>query len=101
MLLQIPDVFTPEQVAQARQLLATAHWVDGRVTAGHQSARTKDNTQLPEDHPVARRIGEMILSSLQGNPPVHLGRRRCFRRSSTATKAGSRSATTWTTPFAK
>ena len=68
MLLQIPDVFTPEQVAQARQLLATAHWVDGRVTAGHQSARAKHNQQLPEDHPVAKQIGEMIVASLQRNP---------------------------------
>jgi PKHD-type hydroxylase len=68
MLLQIPDVFTPQQVAQARHLLATAHWMDGRVTAGHQSSKSKDNRQIPEDHPVAKQIGEMILASLQRNP---------------------------------
>jgi PKHD-type hydroxylase len=68
MLLQIPDVFSPEQVAQARQMLATAHWADGRVTAGHQSSRSKNNMQLPEDHPVARQLGDMILASLQRNP---------------------------------
>ena len=68
MLLQIPDVFTPEQVVHARRLLSQADWVDGRVTAGHQSARSKDNLQLPEDHPVARQVGEMILASLQRNP---------------------------------
>jgi PKHD-type hydroxylase len=67
-LLQIPDVLSPEQVAAARQRLAEAQWVDGRVTAGHQSARTKDNLQIPEDHPAARQIGEMILASLQRNP---------------------------------
>jgi PKHD-type hydroxylase len=67
-LLQIPDVLSPEQVAEARQRLAEATWVDGRVTAGHQSARTKDNSQIPEDHPAARQIGEMILASLQRNP---------------------------------
>jgi PKHD-type hydroxylase len=66
-LLQIPDVLSPEQVAAARQRLAEAQWVDGRVTAGHQSARTKDNLQIPEDHPAARQIGEMILASLQRN----------------------------------
>ena len=68
MLLQIPDVFTPEQVAQARQLLATAHWVDGRVTAGHQSSRVKDNMQLAESDPVARQIGDQILGALQRSP---------------------------------
>jgi PKHD-type hydroxylase len=66
-LLAIPDVLTSEQVAQSRQILEQADWVDGRVTAGHQSARTKDNMQLPEDHPAARQLGEMILSALGGN----------------------------------
>jgi PKHD-type hydroxylase len=43
-------------------------WIDGRVTAGHQSARAKDNMQLPEDHPAAREMGDLILTALQGNP---------------------------------
>lgn len=68
MLLPIPDVLTPEQVAQARQILDQANWVDGRVTAGHQSAQAKDNMQLPEDHPAARQLGEVILTALGQNP---------------------------------
>ena len=67
MLLPIPDVLTSEQTAQARQLLEQADWIDGRITAGHQSARAKDNQQVPEDHPVARRLGEMILEALGQN----------------------------------
>ena len=65
MLLQIPDVLSLEQVAHARRLLDAADWVDGRVTAGRQSAQVKDNLQLPEDHPVARELGDMILGALQ------------------------------------
>jgi PKHD-type hydroxylase len=68
MLLHIPDILNAEQVAHCRQKLEQADWVDGRVTAGHQSARAKDNMQLPEDHPVARELGELILASLQNNP---------------------------------
>lgn len=68
MLLQIPDVLTAEQVREARQLLDQADWVDGRVTAGPQSARTKDNQQLPEDSPAARELGQRILGALQRNP---------------------------------
>ena len=67
MLLQIPDVISAEQVAQARQMLDASQWVDGRVTAGHQSAMAKQNLQLPEEHPVARQLGEMILGALQRN----------------------------------
>jgi PKHD-type hydroxylase len=67
MLLQIPDVISAEQVAQARQMLDASQWVDGRVTAGHQSALAKHNLQLPEEHPVARQLGEMIVGALQRN----------------------------------
>jgi PKHD-type hydroxylase len=67
MILQIPDVLSPEQVAHARRLLDASDWVDGRVTAGHQSARAKHNVQLPEDHPVARELGDLILTALQRN----------------------------------
>ena len=48
MLLHIPDVLTAAQVAQARAQLDATDWADGRITAGHQSAKAKDNAQLPE-----------------------------------------------------
>jgi PKHD-type hydroxylase len=68
MILQIPNVLTGEQVAHARRLLDQAAWVDGRITAGHQSARAKDNVQLAEADPVARELGEQIVVALQRNP---------------------------------
>ena len=68
MLLQIPDVLTPEQVAHGRKLLDDADWVDGKVTAGHQSAKAKDNMQLPEGSPVAVELGDMIVAALGKNP---------------------------------
>jgi PKHD-type hydroxylase len=68
MLLSIPDVLTPEQVVQARGILDKAEWVDGRVTAGHQSAKAKDNMQLPEGSPAARELGDMIMAALGTNP---------------------------------
>jgi PKHD-type hydroxylase len=68
MLLTIPDVLTFEQVRHARQRLNQAAWVDGRVTAGPQAAAVKENQQLPEDHPVARELGEVILTALGQHP---------------------------------
>lgn len=64
MLLPIPDVLTGAQILHARDLLERAEWVDGRVTAGHQSGRNKNNRQIPEHHPAARELGELILSAL-------------------------------------
>ncbi|MCX6849562.1 MAG: Fe2+-dependent dioxygenase [Verrucomicrobia bacterium] len=71
MLIAIPDILTAEQVAHARQLLDSTEWVDGKGTAGYQSAKAKDNMQLPEDSPAARELGEMILTALAKNPLFH------------------------------
>ena len=67
MLLQIPNILSAEQVREFRALLDEADWVDGRVTAGHQSARVKDNAQLPEDSPLARKLGDQVLATLERN----------------------------------
>jgi PKHD-type hydroxylase len=67
-LLTIPDVFSIEEVKRAREALDAAEWVDGKVTAGYQSARAKDNMQVPENHPAARMVGDMILAALGRNP---------------------------------
>jgi len=67
MLLHIEGVLTSEQVAKCRETLAAQSWVDGRVTAGEQSAQAKRNLQVPEDAPAARELGEMILGALGRN----------------------------------
>ena len=68
MLITIPDVLTAAQIEHARRTLSSAEWVDGRVTAGHQSAQAKDNLQIAEGHPAALEIGDMILTALGQNP---------------------------------
>src|SRR5580658_3617815 len=67
MLLTVPDVLNAEQIAKAHQVMEQAPWVDGKVTAGHQSAKAKDNMQIPEGHPAAQQLGGMILSALGSN----------------------------------
>ncbi len=68
MLLTIPAVLTKDEVARCRAILDQAEWVDGKVTAGHQSALAKNNMQLPEGSPAARQVGDAILNALSGNP---------------------------------
>lgn len=68
MLLHVPKVLSVEQVAHCRERLAQAGWADGRITAGYQSAKAKDNAQLPENDPVARELGAIILDALAKNP---------------------------------
>lgn len=68
MLLQIPDLFSADEVREARQALEAADWVDGRATAGHRAARVKSNLQLAIDHPTARTLGDAILDRLGQTP---------------------------------
>jgi len=68
MLIRIPELLGAEQVIQARQILDKAEWIDGRVTAGHQSAQAKDNRQIAEGSPAWRELGELILKALGQNP---------------------------------
>jgi PKHD-type hydroxylase len=68
MLLHIPEVLSTVEVAECRRQLDECGWIDGRVTAGHQSAKTKNNRQLAEDSPTARELGRLILAALEKNP---------------------------------
>ena len=67
MLIQIAEVFSADEAATLRQRLEAADWVDGKVTAGHQSAAVKHNRQLSERHPLAQELGDLILQRLSGN----------------------------------
>ncbi len=64
MLLHLPDVLTPAQVSHCRQRLEQAAWVDGRDTAGQQSASAKQNLQLPEQSDTSRKLGALVLDAL-------------------------------------
>lgn len=64
MLIQIPDILSALELTQFRQTLAQAPWHDGRITAGYQSARAKDNLQLHESNPVAQALRARVLDAL-------------------------------------
>jgi PKHD-type hydroxylase len=68
MIIQVPQVLSAAQVSHCREVMSRASWIDGRVTAGHQSAQVKNNRQLPENSPEARQLGEMIVAALERNP---------------------------------
>ncbi len=68
MLIAIPDVLTPDQVADLRALIDAGEWVDGNVTSGPQSALAKRNAQLVEGSAAAREGGARVLGALGANP---------------------------------
>ena len=88
MLLHIPDILTPQELAHARSLLIDAPWGDGRNSAGLQAARVKNNEQLPHDCGAAREIRTLVLRGLDRSPAFfsaalpkkEIGRASCWER---------------------
>lgn len=64
MLQHIQQVLNADELRQAREILARASWVDGRVTTGVQSALAKNNQQLPQDGADTRALQEIVLRGL-------------------------------------
>jgi len=68
LLVTIADVLSTEQVRLCRDVLAAAVWVDGRLTAGHQSSQVKRNYQASDATPSTREMQEVILHALERSP---------------------------------
>ncbi len=68
MILTLPGVLDASEVAHCRSLLDAVAWVDGKVTAGAQSARAKRNLQVPEDAPEAKALRDLVLDRLGRTP---------------------------------
>jgi PKHD-type hydroxylase len=64
MLLHVRNVLDADRLARFRAALDAASWIDGKVTAGYQSAKAKQNGQLAEDDPLAIELGGVVLGAL-------------------------------------
>jgi len=65
MLVHLPQVLTPAELARAQALLADAPWADGRSTAGPQAATVKHNQQLPAGHASTTALQALVLGALE------------------------------------
>lgn len=64
MLLHVPQILPRATVAECREILATADWINGKTTAGSQSEKLKNNLQLPENSPAANALRQIVLDGL-------------------------------------
>ena len=64
MLLHVKQVLSADDLREARALLKRATWGDGRVTAGVQSALTKNNEQLAQDSAQSKALQQIVLRGL-------------------------------------
>jgi PKHD-type hydroxylase len=68
MLLHIPELLNPAELAQAQAWLREAQWEDGRRTAGPQAAQVKRNQQLPAKDPQHSALQSLVTQALQRHP---------------------------------
>ncbi|MBO1272214.1 Fe2+-dependent dioxygenase [Shewanella sp. 4t3-1-2LB] len=68
MLIEIPQVFSSDEVLQLRQQLDERLWIDGNQTSGELAATRKRNQQLSKDDPVAQALGQLIMDRLLAHP---------------------------------
>ena len=71
MLLHIPAVLTPVQLAEMRAALVSADWIDGRASVGAQGAQVKRNQQLADASPLRKQLGVLLLAAFVANPLFH------------------------------
>lgn len=64
MLLHVPQVLTPDALARCRAIVQEADWQDGKITAGSQSEKVKNNRQLPEDAKASQAARAIVVDGL-------------------------------------
>ncbi|MEM0980536.1 MAG: Fe2+-dependent dioxygenase [Cyanobacteria bacterium P01_H01_bin.58] len=67
MILCIGDVLSGEALSLMRNKLASANFIDGKVTAGWHARLVKKNTQLSKESPVLEEVKALVHNALKGN----------------------------------
>lgn len=67
MVVEIPNLFTPEEVSEILEKLSKAEFIDGKKTAGWNARSVKNNRQLKKNDPHAAALKEKVKSTLNKN----------------------------------
>ncbi len=68
MLLEIPEVLSPEQIRQVRELLSQGRFIDGRLSAGMAAKRVKHNEELGPEDRLLQPLNNIVMGSLVRHP---------------------------------
>lgn len=64
MILTLPDLVTPDELALIKQKIATVPFIEGKATAGELLKSVKNNQQIPWNHPVMKEITDLVMRAL-------------------------------------
>lgn len=67
MLIEIPALLSPEDIAEIRKIVDQAEAADGRLTAGMAASRVKNNEEMQFTEPQRLFINRLLMQRLGGN----------------------------------
>ncbi|MBD0336440.1 MAG: Fe2+-dependent dioxygenase [Cyanobacteria bacterium Co-bin13] len=68
MIFKIPDLLTPEELAQITDQLALSEFIDGKLTAGWHAKLVKNNQQLSRQDSTYDALKGLLQKALERNP---------------------------------
>jgi len=68
MLLRIKGLIPSDKLAIVREILDSAHFVDGKLSAGKEAVNVKNNEELPQNHPEMARLNNIVMGQLVSHP---------------------------------
>jgi len=69
MILTLPDLVTPDELALIKQKVSTAQFIDGKASAGERLHKLKNNQQIPWNDPVMKEITNLVMQALGRSDP--------------------------------
>ena len=73
MLLRIKGLIPSDKLAIVRGILDTADFVDGKLSAGKEAVKVKNNEELPQDHPQMAELNNIVMGHLVNHPVYKYG----------------------------
>ena len=68
MLVTIPEVLTKEDISVVQDLIATASFQDGRLSAGKEAVTVKNNLEMSISEIEMQRLNNLVMGKLVQNP---------------------------------
>lgn len=68
MIIQIPHVLNADQLQTACKILETGQFVDGKLSAGKEARRVKNNEELSPKSEVFEQLNNLVMGALVRNP---------------------------------
>ena len=72
MLITISDILSSEQLSQIQNLLQSARFIDGKLSAGMAAKKVKNNEEAAQDKTLHQQLNQTVMGALVNHPTFQL-----------------------------